>query len=277
MVGIDAQAATLSYDKTGLTPGVAFEPFSDPKRAVFHLTKGYSLTRDAETIKHAWTATGTAPAQVKSGTAGDEEMAFLQTQEIDTVQFFYAGEKASHGSMTIDVGSNISPKTCLDSEDNVEPWTSDNRSFANGIWNAKTGDHPAARCPLRLGNLVTNQPNFLFHVIDRRRYVTVLAFRVGATQFIPLRWFKWSISHNVMLHWVGGKPQVRSNTSTTAFGDIKVGPVDVPAVSKIIKKPGKPFGNVLTRNTIKAVVLGDLTGRTANPTWFANVPVDFWR
>ena len=205
MVGIEAQYATLTFEKVGLVPGVAFEPFNDPKRAVFHLTRGYTLTRDAETIKHAWTATGAGPAQSKSGTPGDEEIGFLQTQEVDTLQFFYAGEKFSHGSMTINVGPSIVPKTCLDSEDDVDPWTSVDRALVNGVWKAKTGDHPASRCPLRLGNLKTNKPNFLFHVIDRRRYVTVLTFRLG-TQFIPLRWFKWSISHNVMFRWVSGKP-----------------------------------------------------------------------
>ena len=212
MVGIDAQQASLIFEKNGLMPGVAFEPFVNPQRAVFHLTRGYTLTRDAETIKHAWNATGVAPGQDKQGTAGDEEMGFLQTQQVETLQFFYAGEKRSHGSMTIDVGPRVSPKTCLDSEDDLEPWTSNSRSLANGTWGAKTGDHPASRCPLRLGNLHTNKPNFLFHVIDRRNYVTVLTFRLGK-QFIPLRWFKWSVSHNVMLRWVGGKPVVRANTS----------------------------------------------------------------
>lgn len=275
MVGIDAQQASLIFEKNGLMPGVAFEPFVNPQRAVFHLTRGYTLTRDAETIKHAWNATGVAPGQDKQGTAGDEEMGFLQTQQVETLQFFYAGEKRSHGSMTIDVGPRVSPKTCLDSEDDLEPWTSNARSLANGTWGAKTGDHPASRCPLRLGNLHTNKPNFLFHVIDRRNYVTVLTFRLGK-QFIPLRWFKWSVSHNVMLRWVGGKPVVRANTSTASFGDVKVGPPDTDTVRNIIKKPGKPFGNFVTRNAIKGVVLGDLTGRTANPEWFANVPADFW-
>jgi hypothetical protein len=275
MVGIEAQDATLTFETTGLRPGVAFEPFDSPKRAVFHLTRGYTLTRDAETIKHAWTASGAGPGQAKSGTAGDEELGFLQTQEVETLQFFYAGEARSHGSMTIDVGPGLSPKTCLDSEDDVQPWTSTNRSLVDGIWKAKTGDHPASRCPLRLGNVATNKPNFLFHAIDRRRYVTVLTFRLGR-QFIPLRWFKWSVSHNVMFRWAGGKPMVRSNSSTFSFGEVKVGPPDVDAVRKIVKKPGKPFGNFLTRSAIQSVVLGDLTGRTANSEWFANVPANFW-
>jgi hypothetical protein len=275
MIGIESQNATLTVQSTGVSPGVAFEPLSNPKRAVFHLTKGYSLTADTETIKHAWTAKGEGPGQSKNGTAGDEELGFLQTQEVDTVQFFYAGENRSHGSMTIDIGPSLNPKTCLDSEDNLQPWTSNDRSFDNGTWKAATGDHPACRCPLRLGNTVTNKPNFLFHVIDRRRYVTVLTFRLGK-QFIPLRWFKWSISHNVVMRWEGGKPKVRTNSSTTSFGTVKVGPTDVAAVSKIIKSPGKPFGNFLTRSVIQGVVLGDLTGRTSNPEWFANVPIDFW-
>ncbi len=275
MVGIDAQAATLVLDTAGVAPGVAFEPFGNPKRAVFHLTKGYSLTADAESIKRAWNAVGMAPAQSKSGSAGDEEMGFLQTQEVDTIQFFYAGQKRDHGSITFDVGPRVSPKTCLDSEDDLAPWTSTERSLANGIWNAKTGDHPACRCPLQIGNIATNKPNFLFHVIDRRRYVTVLAFRLGE-QFIPVRWFKWSVSHNVMLRWVDGKPQVRTSSSSTSFGEVKSGPPDVPAASKLVKKPGKPFGNMLTRNVIQMVVMGDLVGRTANPTWFMNVPGDFW-
>lgn len=275
MVGVDAQQATLILEKNGLMPGVAFEPFGDPKRAVFHLTRGYTLTRDAERIQHAWNATGVAPGQDKQGTAGDEEMGFLQTQQVETVQFFYAGEKRSHGSMSVDIGPRVSPKICLDSEDDLDPWTSNARSLANGMWGAKTGDHPASRCPLRLGNLHTNKPNFLFHVIDRRHYVTVLTFRLG-TQFIPLRWFKWSVSHNVMLRWVGGKPVVRSNASTSFFGDVQVGPVDSDAVRNIIKKPTKPFGNFVTRTAIQGVVMGDLAGRTANPEWFANVPADFW-
>jgi hypothetical protein len=275
MIGIESQHATLTFQTGGLFPGVAFEPFDNPRRAVFHLTQGYTLTHDAETIKHAWTATGTGPGQSKSGTAGDEELGFLQTQEVDTLQFFYAGAQRNHGSITIDVGPSISPKTCLDSEDNVQPWTSFERSLVNGIWKAKTGDHPASRCPLRLGNLKTNKPNFLFHIIDRRRYVTVLTFRLG-TQFIPLRWFKWSISHNVMFRWVGGEALVRSNSSTSSFGEVKMGPPDSDTVRQIIKKPGKPFGNPLTRSAIQHVVLGDLTGRSAISERFANVPGDFW-
>ena len=153
MIGIDSQNATLTVQSSGVTPGVAFEPLSNAKRAVFHLTKGYSLTADTETIKHAWTAKGEGPGQSKSGTAGDEELGFLQTQEVDTVKFFYAGEKRSHGSITIDIGPSLNPKTCLDSEDNLQPWTSNSRSLDNGIWKATTGDHPASRCPLRLGNV----------------------------------------------------------------------------------------------------------------------------
>ena len=275
MVGIDSQNTTLTFDRSGLTPGVAFEPLANPQHAVFHLTQGYALTRDAERIKHAWTAKGSGPGQSKSGSKGDEELGFLQTQEIDTLQFFYAGKKRSDASMTIDIGPKISPKTCLDSEDNVDPWTSAERSLDSGIWNATTGDHPASRARLQVGNVATNKPNFLFHVIDRRRYVTVLTFRVG-TQFIPLRWFRWSVSHNVMLRWVGGKPVVRANSSTTSFGEVQVGPPDSAAVRGIIKKPGRPFGNSLTRTVILSVVIGDLTGSTANKEWFANVASDFW-
>jgi hypothetical protein len=51
MVGIEAQAATLAFERPGLFPGVAFEPLAKPSRAVFHLTRGYTLTRDTETIK----------------------------------------------------------------------------------------------------------------------------------------------------------------------------------------------------------------------------------
>lgn len=275
MVGIEAQAATLTYEKVGLAPGVAFEPPSDPKRAVFHLTRGYKLTGDTETITHAWTAAGAGPGQARHGTPGDEELGFLQTQEVDTLQFYFAGEKRGHGSMSFDIGPRITPKTCLDSDDAVEPWTSADRSLDNGVWKAKTGDHPASRCPLRVGNILTNQPNFIFHVIDRRRYVTILTFRLG-TQFIPLRWFKWSVSHNVKFSWVGGKPRVRSNTSNYDFGEVKMGPPDTDAIRKIVKKPERPFGNFLTRNVIQGVVLGDLTGRTANREWFVNVPGDFW-
>ena len=115
MIGVDAQQATLTVDRTGVTPGVAFEPFGDPKRAVFHLTHGYALTRDAETIRHAWRASASAPGQDKKGSAGDEEMGFLQTQEVETVQFFYAGEKRSHGSVVVDVAPKVSPRVCLDS------------------------------------------------------------------------------------------------------------------------------------------------------------------
>lgn len=275
MVGIDSQNTTLTFDNTGLKPGVSFEPLGEPKRAVFHLTQGYALTRDAERIKHAWTAKGVGPGQSKSGTAGDEELGFLQTQEIDTLQFFYAGEKRNHGSITVDIGPKITPKTCLDSEDNVDPWTSLSRSLDNGVWKASTGDHPASRCPLTMGNIATNKRNFLFHVIDRRRYVTVLAFRLG-TQFIPLRWFKWSVSHNVVMRWVGGKPTVRTNSSSSSFGDVQVGPPDSSTVRNIIKRPSRPFGNALTRTVIQSVVIGDLTGTTANKEWFLTVPADFW-
>lgn len=277
MVGVEAQSASVTITKDGITPGVSFEPFIDPKRAVFHLTKGYSISqKDGEKITHAWKATGEAPGQSKSGTAGDEEMGFLQTQEVEKVQFFYAGEKSSHGSMTIDIAPSLNPKTCLDTEDDVEPWTSNSRSLVNGIWKASTGDHPASRCPLKLGNISTNKPNYLFHVLDRRKYVTVLAFRLG-TQFIPLRWFEWSVAHDVKFKWAGGKPKVDKKSSTLTFtGDVKMGQPTGKTVQGIIKKPGRPFGNDLTRRTIQSVVVGDLTGRTANDKWFNNVPADFW-
>ena len=277
MIGIEAQDAILTYENAGLIPSVAFEPLGNPRRAVFHLTRGYRLTHDTEMIRHAWTATGSGPGQSKSGIAGDEELGFLQTQEVDTLQFYYAGEKRNHGSVTLEIGPRMVPKTCLDSEDNVEPWTSDKRrrSFVNGTWKATMGDHPALRCILRLGNIATNKPNFLFHVIDRRRYVTVLTFRLG-TQFIPLRWFKWSIDRNVMLRWVNSKPKVHRNSSRFSFGEVKVGPPDSDTVRNIIKRPGKPFGNFLTRTVIEGVVRRDLTGRTAKTERFANVPGNFW-
>jgi hypothetical protein len=194
MVGIDSQNASLTLETDRATPGVAFAPLGNATRAVLHLTGGYTSFRDSESIKHAWTATGQAPPQTKSGTVGDEEFGFLQTQSAEVMQYFYAGEKRSHGSLTIDVGQSLNPKTCLDSEDDVAPFTSNVRSFDNGTWRAMTGDHPASRCILKLGNVATNKPNFLFHAIDRRSFVTVLTFRLG-TQFIPLRWFKWSVSH----------------------------------------------------------------------------------
>ena len=50
MVGIDSQNTTLTFDRSGLTPGVAFEPLANPQHAVFHLTQGYALTRDADVI-----------------------------------------------------------------------------------------------------------------------------------------------------------------------------------------------------------------------------------
>ncbi len=276
MIGIEAQNASLTYNISGLSPNVAFEPYGQPKRAVFHLSKGYKLTRDTETIGHAWTAYGSGPGQSKTGTAGDEELGFLQTQEVETLKFFYAGERRSHGSIAINIGPRIVPKTCLDSEDHLDPWTSVERSLASGnTWQAKTGDHPASRCPLRLGNVATNKPNYLFHVIDRRRYFTILTFRLGR-EFIPLRWFKWSISHNVKFRWVSSKPKIQSKFSTFSFGPIMVGPANSAEIRKITKNPSRPFANYLTRTVISGVVLGHLMGRNAQTTWFANVPGNFW-
>jgi hypothetical protein len=217
-------------------------------RVICHLTKGYTLNNDTDGgIDPAITITAHMKAKEKE--LEGWRFAFIQLHKIKEMGFFYAGKAKSDGSIAIyvDRAPALPVTLCLDSEQTCKPWTR-----------------------------VDNRANYLFHIVDRRELWTVFTAQDPKGKNSYLAHVRWTVDYDFMFKWRKDTPQVATNKSKVSFDQWKKGAPTDGDLQPLLKNPGPPLANDLTREAIKAAVIGVPPNRVDVARSFANVFPDFY-
>jgi hypothetical protein len=152
-----------------------------------HLTNNFKEGRDDFGIA-AWKAEAgvkvTAQLPQDAAELAKWHFGFIQFMEVVSLNAFYAGKKPSDGSILLHahmppaMKENISRDTFGELDFNP-PWmsraTSGDKTFDRntGVATSVMGDHPQLRIFAILENGKAGYPNFLFHLIDERKFFNV--------------------------------------------------------------------------------------------------------
>ena len=263
------------------TPGAKPSPFIGRRVVTCNLTRGFIMEGDTETFNDAINFSASMKAATTDKEFADWKFRFLQFQRIEFLGFFYAGAKKSGGQVSMQCHQKpaMNETLHLDSEDDFTPWThSFDATLRGGVITQISGDHPASRAPVEVVNNVTSATNFLFHIVDKRRFWTVFTAQSPKGDFQPLGHVEWTLEYNFMFKWKGGKPGVAKDGSSLAAGVFTSGaPADAEVKGKCTS-PAKPHSNESVRNAIKFTVIGGPPNRSDKDTvQFINLPVDFFQ
>jgi hypothetical protein len=245
-------------------------------RVTCHLTKGYTVENDLGSGMEP-AITISARMKAKESDWAGWNFAFIQLHKIKEMGFYYAGKAKSDGSISIYIDLAVPVKLCLDSEDSYKPWTrAEKHYFLDGKLRAASTDHPACRAKRELVNAITSRPNYLFHIVDRRELWTVFAAQDPTGARTYLGHVHWSVDYDFKFKWRKDEPLIASNNSKLSFDDWKKGPPTDSELQPLLKNPGPPLANDVTREAIKNAVIGGPPNRVDVARSFANVFPDFY-
>jgi hypothetical protein len=249
-------------------------------KIVCNLTQNYDKTTGDPTGT-AFTATGHVGV---SGSLAGWDFGFIQFAQAKFLGVFYAGRIRSEGSIGIlaHIPPALPKAVLLDSDDNHTPWTRTDPRFnsSGSAVHATTGDHPALRVALERRNSNRNAPNFLFHVVDKREMVTIFTANDPQNKNHYLAHFEWTLVYDFKFSWRGGKPVMVANQSSIPQGAIQSikGPPTASEWQALLTNPTGPQFNDESRKALFQARNGPRgPNRSENPSWFNNVPVDFFQ
>jgi hypothetical protein len=260
-MNIDHPSAEIRVSHPGATPA----PEVGGGAITFHLTRGYIVEGDTETFNDAINFIATVKATTTEAEFNDWHFGFLQYQELEFLGMFYAGPKRQAGQISLLIGRPpaLAGNLHLDSEPDFEPWThSFDATLSGGKITAISGDHPASRAPRRMTNNKTNAHNFLFHLVDVRRFWTVFSAADPAGDLHHLAHVEWKLRYDFQFVWRNGQPAVHQNRSTFSAGRSVSGAPAEESLKALLKNPAAPHANPEVRKAIRNSVLGGPPNRS---------------
>jgi hypothetical protein len=281
----------------------AVTPTTDGRRMICNLTQGFDAD-EPEKSGLAFTATGKLnlltdnKSEVDELNSGAWKFGFIQIAKMHFSGMFWAGTKNSEGSVgMVESASPAWPQNnlvSLDSATDVTPFVSKPNLRINPVPISLAtsrsapgagrvlvqaavlmGDHPQNGGPVKATNQKTGAANYLFHITEQCEYFTVLvAINNGVVN--PVAYFHWNNNYDAKIKWHGGSPLGVQNGAITFDSPVQGGPTD-SAISALVTNPQPPFTKDLhNAAAVTAVKTASLSNFSFNPTWFADVPVDFW-
>jgi hypothetical protein len=246
---------------------------------VCHLTNGYT---DRNTISDALFWQG--EAAVRSGVSDPAELrslrfGFIQFMRIDALICTYLGQNPAAGEISVNAFGAVTRRLNLDSAAPFTPFMSEiELPVSRGIARATAGDHPALKAPAQLLNRATQANNFLWEVLDRRRFWTVLTAQERATgAFRYLANHSWDLVYRFQLIWSGGKPQRFANSSLLTRVDlVTAGPPSDPDLAALLSAPRSPFANDVIQQAMVAAALAGPPTRVDSTTRLTQAPPNFY-
>ena len=283
-ITINPGTASITLNHSGAVPDVSIQT----NRVVCHLTQGFSANEVFDPTrpnKSALAWTGAGKMKITKGPADKLDLwdfGFVQFQKVNSFSFFFAGKTASAGAISILAHEPpaMPHKTLLDSVSAFSPWTKGTPRFKrNGLdVECGTGDHPMVASALSLVNRLTNQQNFLFHIVNEREFFTALAAMDDRGVLIYVRHFHWKLAYDFKFNWRNNRPVKASSSSTLTFGTIEKGAPTAPELGSLLRSPLPPFANDAGKAAVTAAVTGFNTAtRKDLPRRFANVPPTFFQ
>jgi hypothetical protein len=248
---------------------------------VCHMTQNYTA---GSGNPHGVAFTVNGQVDVTGPLAG-WDFGFIQFAQANFLGVFYAGRISSEGAIGIVAHTPpaLAKPILLDSDNAFTPWTKNAPHFtsAGSTVHASTGDHPALKVALERRNSLKNVHNFLFHVLDKRDMVTIFTAQDPQGNFHFLAHFEWSMVYDFKFNWIGGKP-VKGQTQSTIRPQGAVQMVrGAPTAGQWKTLLDSPVGPQFNDETRTALFKARNGARGANlnelPTWFNNVPRDFFQ
>lgn len=251
----------------------------------FHLTEGFNISTVEAGGEPGPAFTAVGHVKINKG-PGDNlngwKFGFIQFARANFTGVFYAGRISSEGSVSIIMHEPpaLPNALLLDSKAPFTPFTRPEPrfdEFANEV-SAGTSDHPATKVPKTFRNSLKNVKNFLFHFIDRREFWSVFTAIDPTGRKQHLAHMHWTQSHNVKFNWHGGNPVVASKITNFQFDRNVSGPPTEPELQPLLQNPVPPQFNNAAGEAIKLAFLGPRgPNRSENPSWFNNVPINFFQ
>ena len=250
----------------------------------FHLTQGFSLA-GSEGLNQQPGPALSAIGHVKVATSGPDALkgwnfGFVQLTKMHFGAAYYAGRMRKEGAVAVTFKNAMPADLLLDSKDSHSPWTVPGPQFqlvGNEI-NCSTMDHPALKVPRTVNNSARiNITNFLFHVIDRREFWSVLTAVAPDGKRQHLAHFHWRVDHNVMFKWVAGNPVPASKAcSFQLLGKAAGAPADAELQGLLGNPVAPQFNDAAEKALLQAFLGGRGDNRSELPNWFNNVPDSFY-
>lgn len=279
MITVNANSAVIGGTFNLARPAVDFDCGLSGALVVCHLTQGFNK-QDPFKSGAALRIDGQVGVAVGAlGPSKGFEIAFLQFIRFNTLGVFFAGRRASEGSIGISVDRAMPKTVMLDPNKTMLPWMSETSFTRTGnLAKNSMGDHPFLQLPRQAPNFNTGVPNFLFHIVDDRDFWTIFSVRDATGKFQHLSHFHWNVRHDVMLQWRGGVPSPAKFASsfTADQQSTKGAPVEL-ALAALLAAPGGPIAvDELTAALPRAAAKPPNPFRSDNPSWFKNVPANFF-
>jgi hypothetical protein len=275
-VTVQVNTASININSGGAIPAIAF----NPKNSVCHLTKGFS---NSNKVASAWDATGEVSISLGRGdTLSGWQFGFIQFQKILNAAYYYVGRVPSHGSISLLV-SKVPAMTnhfALDSHPNQEPYTVAQPRFKHVApkITAPTRDHPLNKAGASITNKKTSHPNFLFHIVDHRKFWSIFTAQDANGAFTHMMHFIWEMRYDFMITYdSGGKPRVFRRSPIFKMGSPIKGPPTDKEVTPHLANPHPPNANAIMRLALNNTVSGGKPNRVDTDHWFANVPSTFFK
>ena len=217
------------------------------------------------------------------GKRGRLKLGLVQFARGVTWQAFYAGRTPKEGSIILDffLPPAMTSTLLLDAANERTPepfYRSPVNIFRSGTASSDWGDRPGMVVFKTLNNrVVSNVPNYLFHAIMDREFVTILTAvsENGAPQYVAF--FEWQVRYDFKLKWEGEKLKVALNSSTCSITTPPTaGKPSAAHWQGLLAAPTGERANAVGRHTeLQTNNLGPPNRRDLE-TRFANVHPDFW-
>lgn len=268
--------ASITTNSAGAVPTITF----NPKNAVCHLSKGF---QNASKVASAWDATGTVNVSMGRGdTLAGWQFGFIQFQKILTAAYYYVGKFSNHGSISLLLSKPpaMTNQFSLDSHDGQVPYTVAQPRFKHNApqISAPTRDHPLNKAGATLVNKTTNRTNYLFHILDHRKFWSIFTAQDASGTFNHLMHFTWEMRYDFMITYDGSsKPRVFRKNSHFRMGSPVNGPPTDKEVKPHLANPHPPNANMVMKKAIVNSLKGGKPNRVDTNHWFANVPPSFFR
>jgi hypothetical protein len=259
-----------------------------------HLTRNFSPVQTDNV--GAWTATGRVGVSV--GALDGPELAqwnfgFIQFMEIKALNAFYAGRVPSDGGILIAAHQRpaLSHTFGRDAAGAIEtnpPWTTtdttgDKTLKRNLVAESRTEDHPQLRVRAQFLNRVTAYKNFLFRLMDIRKFVVIFSARDPAGNFRHLAHFELNLSYDFDVIWkpvVGDRIPIARRRPEAAItpGIVHLGAPNDPAVRPFLNDPttAQRLGTTELSGALRAAATGSPPNRNDEKSRIGSPPSDFF-
>jgi hypothetical protein len=245
---------------------------------VFHLTHGVNL-RDPAKSAAAFRIDGGVRLRMAPGDSlAKWEIGFTQFVRFNFLGLFYAGRRNTEGSIAATAHSALPSRVMLDPNPTIPLFMSETRFTLKGdLATNAMGDHPYLQVAQKAPNFNRGVENFLFHIVDNRDFWSVFSIKDDTGKFQHLAHIYWNVHYNVQFKWVGGVPMPSKKSTFSSDGVQQSGPPKEPDLASLLSTPAAPFARDELLKALRAAMSKPPNPhRSDNPSWFRNVPPNFF-